>query len=836
MLLAGACAQTTGTGVLGDGGAGGNRDGNPLYLGDGGYIDGFSCGNSSLDWQGCSCTTPGAMHPCYTGPAATENKGLCHDGMQTCSGVGEFYAWGPCTGDVTPTNEVCTDKLDHNCNGLIGCDDPMCVGITGCCTPGATRPCYDGLAGTSGVGQCKPGAQMCDQQGAWQAACTGEVTPGPEAGNCHDGIDNDCNGLTDCADPACATDPGCQPMVCTPGAMRPCYDGPAGTEGVGQCKDGTQSCNQNGQWTTTCLNEVLPGMEAGNCHDHIDNDCNGLVDCGDPACATDPLCLPGSCQPGTSQSCYDGPIGTAGIGPCKMGVQSCNTMGVWTMCLSEVTPTSEAGHCHDGVDNDCNGLTDCADPSCANDPGCLPMTCTPGTMQACYDGPNGTRNVGQCKDGIQTCNQMGNWSNCLGEVLPGGEAGHCADGIDNDCNGLTDCADAACATDAACQTMACTPGTTRPCYDGPNGTENVGPCKGGVQSCDQQGQWNTTCLGEVVPSGEAGHCTDGIDNDCNGLTDCQDSACATDPACIPMVCTPGATQGCYDGPAGTENVGACRGGTQICQPNGSGWGTCIGEVLPMSEAGHCIDGIDNDCNGLTDCADAACAADYCCQIVMTIYATSATELYTIDPLNWSETAVGSYGVADNMTDIAMTVTGALYTISSTSLYSVNPTNGAATLVMAVPGAQNNALTFLADGTLLGADASGELKVIDPVLGTVTNLGLYGNGYGSSGDLVAIDNGTMYGLSATDVGGVSIATDNLLITVDTTNGAASPVGYLGFGQGFGLAYYNGQVIGFTGTGQILSIDPASGLGTLLSVQNNAFYGGTTSPAMAPAGCP
>ena len=35
-------------------------------------------------------------------------------------------------------------------------------------------------------------------------------------------------------------------------------------------------------------------------------------------------------------------------------------------------PTSEAGHCSDGVNNDAyqNDLTDCADPACFNDPAC----------------------------------------------------------------------------------------------------------------------------------------------------------------------------------------------------------------------------------------------------------------------------------------------------------------------------------------------------------------------------------------------------------------------------------------------------------------------------------
>jgi hypothetical protein len=34
----------------------------------------------------------------------------------------------------------------------------------------------------------------------------------------------------------------------------------------------------------------MPTMET-NCSDGIDNDANGLVDCEDPACATDPNCM-----------------------------------------------------------------------------------------------------------------------------------------------------------------------------------------------------------------------------------------------------------------------------------------------------------------------------------------------------------------------------------------------------------------------------------------------------------------------------------------------------------------------------------------------------------------
>lgn len=62
-------------------------------------------------------------------------------------------------------------------------------------------------------------------------------------------------------------------------------------------------------------------------------------------------------------------------------------------------------------------------------------------------------------------------------------------------------------------------------------------------------------------------------------------------------CTPGETQSCYTGAAGTEGVGPCRGGTQTCEPSGY-WGPCIGEVVPVGEV--CNNGIDDNCNGMVD--------------------------------------------------------------------------------------------------------------------------------------------------------------------------------------------------------------------------------------------
>ncbi|MCB9566056.1 MAG: choice-of-anchor L domain-containing protein [Myxococcales bacterium] len=62
----------------------------------------------------------------------------------------------------------------------------------------------------------------------------------------------------------------------------------------------------------------------------------------------------------------------------------------------------------------------------------------------------------------------------------------------------------------------CTPGATQPCYSGPPGTEGVGACAVGSQTCDDEGSWGG-CEGDVVPVTEV--CGNKVDDDCNGMTD-----------------------------------------------------------------------------------------------------------------------------------------------------------------------------------------------------------------------------------------------------------------------------------------------------------------------------
>ncbi|MDI7268721.1 MAG: MopE-related protein [Myxococcota bacterium] len=283
-------------------------------------------GDGAVD-ENCSCLT-GATQGCYSGDPAVAGIGACRLGTQACEEVGEFGEWGACVGSGLPRDEVCGDGVDNDCDGTA---DEGCL-----CTPGETRPCYTGPAGTEGVGLCAGGTQSCaltPDGGAVWGDCMGQRLPQPDV--C-DGLDNDCNGVPD------------QLCECPPGAVRPCYDGPAGTRRIGECYDGNQACilEPGGliSWWGPCIG--WGGPRAETC-DGLDNDCDGR---------TDPDCR---CRPGESRACYTGPPATRGVYPCRDGIQACVATGTgtdWGPCSGDVLPAAET--CGDRVDNNCDGRTD----------------------------------------------------------------------------------------------------------------------------------------------------------------------------------------------------------------------------------------------------------------------------------------------------------------------------------------------------------------------------------------------------------------------------------------------------------------------------------------------
>lgn len=67
-----------------------------------------------------SSCEPGAIEACYTGQLGTKGVGPCKEGTRTCDASG---AWGACAEQIVPSQELCGDGIDNNCNGSIDEDE-----------------------------------------------------------------------------------------------------------------------------------------------------------------------------------------------------------------------------------------------------------------------------------------------------------------------------------------------------------------------------------------------------------------------------------------------------------------------------------------------------------------------------------------------------------------------------------------------------------------------------------------------------------------------------------------------------------------------------------------
>lgn len=144
--------------------------------------------------------------------------------------------------------------------------------------------------------------------------------------------------------------------------------------------------------------------------------------------------------------------------------------------------------------------------------------------------------------------------------------------------------------------MDCTDGESRECYGGPPGTENVGPCKTGLELCSA-GRWPGICIGDVVPRAES---CNNFDDDCDGTLDNAPTVgeeCAGSNGCTgARACSPTGTIRCY-APAKNE-CDLCGGpdittiGDECTSDEG-----CIGEFVCSVDKtfGSCVTPIKNEC-------------------------------------------------------------------------------------------------------------------------------------------------------------------------------------------------------------------------------------------------
>jgi len=148
--------------------------------------------------------------------------------------------------------------------------------------------------------------------------------------------------------------------------------------------DAGDATGDDGEVPADGMDDGVGDTEVAGCVD-LDSDghgrnCPAGPDCDDAdptvfdTCATcageypPPGC---QCVPWIEAACYDGPVGTAGVGACQAGTRPCEGNHLQYECVGEVVPAAEE-LCGDGVDNNCNGLGDeeAAGPCRNCDPTC----------------------------------------------------------------------------------------------------------------------------------------------------------------------------------------------------------------------------------------------------------------------------------------------------------------------------------------------------------------------------------------------------------------------------------------------------------------------------------
>jgi hypothetical protein len=323
-------------------------------------------------------------------------------------------------------------------------------------------------------------ADCVDNDGDGYAVCAGNCTlPSDKmCGDCDDSNPDIHPGATEnCGD---GIDKNCDGEVLAPGGTCFWTNVPAGkcpTPSVytGNCDDGL-TCADPG----TYVGEVENLGNGQTCFDGIDNDCNGKTDLEEPACQTAEVCDgldndgDGVIDNGlyftdaTGQQKAVGEDCTVGLGACeRTGKVICGPLKTPICSVDPGQPKLEAlsmgDTCSDGIDNNCDGLVDNADPYCqlvASAEICDGIdNDLDGVIDNGFtfvDATGSEKKIGEeCKVGLGACQRTGtvickDASSATCSVSPGiasieGPIGpSCLDGIDNDCDGLTDLYDPSC--------------------------------------------------------------------------------------------------------------------------------------------------------------------------------------------------------------------------------------------------------------------------------------------------------------------------------------------------------------------------------------------------------
>lgn len=225
-----------------------------------------------------------------------------------------------------------------------------------------------------------------------------------------------------------------------------------------------------------------------------------------------------------------------------------------------------------------------------------------------------------------------------------------------------------------------------------------------------------------------------------------------------------------------------------------------------------------------------------------VYAHSRDTLYSFSPETAKVESIGAFfsqggGEVENILDIAIDADGSIVGIGKSNLYNIDKETAEVSEVGALSTAGSTEITglvfvpknmFRSEEALVGADNEGVVYEIDRDTAQAEEIGIYPDGWISSGDLVAVD-----GLGTYATVKKSGAEFDQLVSVTFGSGGVSRMELLGpvsgggrdYKQLFGVAYWGAHIYGFTLDGELLEIDRDTAQAKLISSDTGAesFWG-------------